>query len=166
MWNGSRGFWAFTFCLWNYLSLDCRQTALRGAPAFVVLWMALTETMWKPAGPPVSPLNLLLWSISRAASHLLKQKSDRTIFFLYSFLPLFFFLSLSIPLSFIHSFIHLKYREFTMLYYFLVYSRVIIYMYIFFLFHHSLLQDIEYSSLCYTVGSCCLSILYLVTCIC
>ena len=33
------------------------------------------------------------------------------------------------------------------------------------LFHYSLLQDIEYSSLCYTVGPCCLSILYTVTCI-
>ena len=26
------------------------------------------------------------------------------------------------------------------------------------LFHYGLLQDIEYSSLCYTVGPCCLSI--------
>ena len=34
---------------------------------------------------------------------------------------------------------------------FLVYSKVIqLYIYIF--FHYSLLQDIEYSSLCYTVG--------------
>ena len=29
-----------------------------------------------------------------------------------------------------------------------------------------LLQEIEYSSLCYTVGPCCLSILYIVGCIC
>ena len=28
------------------------------------------------------------------------------------------------------------------------------------LFYDSLLQDFEYSSLCYTVGPCCLSILY------
>ena len=32
-------------------------------------------------------------------------------------------------------------------------------------FHYRLLQDIEYSSLCYTVGPCCLSILYIVVCI-
>ena len=34
------------------------------------------------------------------------------------------------------------------------------------LFHYRLSQDIEYSSLCYTGGPCCLSILYLVVCIC
>ena len=55
---------------------------------------------------------------------------------------------------------------------FQVYSRVIqlyIYMYIFFfqiLFPYRLLQNIEYSSLCYTVGPCWLSILYIVVCIC
>ena len=43
-----------------------------------------------------------------------------------------------------------------------------LYIYILFqiLFHYSLLQDIEYSSLCCTVGPCCLSILYIVVCIC
>ena len=42
------------------------------------------------------------------------------------------------------------------------------YIYILFpiLFHYGLLQDIEYSSLCYTVGPCCLSVLYTVVCIC
>ena len=53
---------------------------------------------------------------------------------------------------------------------FLSYSKVIqlhiyIYIYIYILFHilfnYGLLQDIEYSSLCYTVGPCCLSILYM-----
>ena len=34
------------------------------------------------------------------------------------------------------------------------------------LFHYRLLQDIEYSSLSYTVGPCCLSILYIEMCIC
>ena len=29
------------------------------------------------------------------------------------------------------------------------------------LFHYGLLHDIDYSSLCYTVGTCCLSILYI-----
>ena len=51
-----------------------------------------------------------------------------------------------------------------------MYSKVIqlyIHVYPFFqiLFHYSLLQDIEYSSLCYTVNACCLSILYLAVCI-
>ena len=41
-------------------------------------------------------------------------------------------------------------------------------MYILFkiLFHDGLLQDIEYSSLCFTVGPCWLSILYIVVCLC
>ena len=34
------------------------------------------------------------------------------------------------------------------------------------LFHCRLLQDIDYRSLCYTVGLCCLAILYIVLCIC
>ena len=34
------------------------------------------------------------------------------------------------------------------------------------LFHYGLSQDIEYSSLCYTVGSCCLSIFCIIVCIC
>ena len=33
-------------------------------------------------------------------------------------------------------------------------------------FHDRLLQDFEYSSLCYTVGPCWLSILYIVVYIC
>ena len=33
------------------------------------------------------------------------------------------------------------------------------------LFHYGLSQDIEYSSLCYTVGPCCLSIPYVIVCI-
>ena len=39
-----------------------------------------------------------------------------------------------------------------------------IYTYILFhlLFHYNLSQDIEYSSLCYTAGPCCLSILYII----
>jgi len=44
-----------------------------------------------------------------------------------------------------------------------------VYIYIFFLcisFHDGLSQDIEYSSLCHTVGPCCLSILYVIVCIC
>ena len=42
------------------------------------------------------------------------------------------------------------------------------YIYILFhiLFHYGLSQDIEYSSLCYTVGPCCLSILYIIVCLC
>ena len=43
-----------------------------------------------------------------------------------------------------------------------------IYVYIGFqiLFHYKLLQDTEYGSLCYTVGLCWLSILYIAVCIC
>ena len=33
------------------------------------------------------------------------------------------------------------------------------------LFHYILLQDIEYSSVCYIVGPCCLPVLYTVVCI-
>ena len=33
------------------------------------------------------------------------------------------------------------------------------------LFQYGLSQDIDYSSLCYTVGPCCLSILYIIVCI-
>ena len=43
-------------------------------------------------------------------------------------------------------------------------SQLYIYMYIPFfqiIFHYRLLQDSEYSSLCYTVGPCCSSILYI-----
>ena len=34
------------------------------------------------------------------------------------------------------------------------------------LFPFSLLQNTEYSSMCYTVGPCCLSVLYIVVCVC
>ena len=82
---------------------------------------------------------------------------------------------------FFNHFFKLKHSWFTMLCYFQVYSKVIqlyiymciyvymhVYIYILFqiVFHNRLLQDIEYSSLCYTVGLCCLSILYIVVCIC
>ena len=55
----------------------------------------------------------------------------------------------------------LKYNSFTMLCSFQVYSKVIHIEYILFkiLFPYRLLQNIEYSSLCYTVDSCWLSIL-------
>ena len=33
-------------------------------------------------------------------------------------------------------------------------------------FHYRLLQDIEYSSLCYRVGPFCVSVLYIEVCIC
>ena len=42
-------------------------------------------------------------------------------------------------------------------------SDSVIHVHIFsYLFHYDLLQDIEYSSLCYTVEPCCLSILYII----
>ena len=39
-------------------------------------------------------------------------------------------------------------------------------LFFFFPFHYGLPQDTEYSSLCYTVGPCCLSIPYVIICIC
>ena len=36
---------------------------------------------------------------------------------------------------------------------------------VYILFHYRLLKGIEYSSLCYTVGPCCLSVFYTVICI-
>ena len=52
----------------------------------------------------------------------------------------------------------LKYNKFTALCWFRVYSKVTWLHTHFFqiLFRYRLLQDIEYSSLCYTVGPCCL----------
>ena len=41
-----------------------------------------------------------------------------------------------------------------------LYIQIYIYILFYFPFHYGLLQDSEYSSLCYTVGACCLSILY------
>ena len=40
----------------------------------------------------------------------------------------------------------------------------IFFIHIYFIFPYSLLQNIEYSSLCYTVGHCWLSIVYIVMC--
>ena len=47
-------------------------------------------------------------------------------------------------------------------------SDSVLHIYILFhiLSHYGLSQDTEYSSLCYTVGPCCLSILYIIVCIC
>ena len=68
-------------------------------------------------------------------------------------------------------FFSLKCGRFTMLWQSLLYSKVTqlyTYRHSFFniLFHCGLSQDIEYSSLCYTVGPCCLSILYIIVYIC
>ena len=48
-------------------------------------------------------------------------------------------------------------------------SDSVMYVYTFFFIfslHYGLSQDIEYSSLCFTVGPCCLSLIYKVLCIC
>ena len=55
--------------------------------------------------------------------------------------------------------------DYTMLCYFLLYSKLTrLYVHILFhiLFHCGLSQDTEYSSLCYTIGFCCLSIIYMI----
>ena len=46
------------------------------------------------------------------------------------------------------------------------FSYMRIYIYIYILFHYGLSHDIECSSLYYTVRPCCLSILYIIICIC
>ena len=45
--------------------------------------------------------------------------------------------------------------------YIYIYIHIIFYI----LFHYGLSQDTKYSSLCYTVGPCCLTILYVIICI-
>ena len=45
-------------------------------------------------------------------------------------------------------------------------SVIHIYIVFYIIFHYGLSQDIEFSFLCYTVGPCCLSILYIIVCIC
>ena len=45
-------------------------------------------------------------------------------------------------------------------------SRIYICILFYILFHYGLSQDVEYSSLCCTVGPCWLSILYIIVCIC
>ena len=73
--------------------------------------------------------------------------------------------------SFFFSFllVFMEYSCSSMLCQFLLYSKVnqpYTYIYLFhILFHCGLSQDTEYSSLCYTVGPCCLSILYIIVCI-
>ena len=42
---------------------------------------------------------------------------------------------------------------------------IYIYIHYHILFHYGLSQAVEYSSLCYTVGLCCLSILHVTVCI-
>ena len=67
---------------------------------------------------------------------------------------------------YIYIYIHTHTHTHTHIY---IYMYVyILYIYILFqiLFHYRLLQDIEYSSLCSTVGPCSLSTLYTVLCIC
>ena len=45
-------------------------------------------------------------------------------------------------------------------------SVIHIHTFFYILFHYGLYQDIEYSSLCYTGGPCCLSILHVIFHIC
>ena len=73
------------------------------------------------------------------------------ILFFYIYIYIYIYIH---TVKYIHSYIY------TQLY---IYS--VIYIYIHILFHYVLWQDIKYSSLCYTVGPCCLSILYKIVCI-
>ena len=49
---------------------------------------------------------------------------------------------------------------------YIIHTYIYIYILFILLSISGLSQDIEYSSLCYTVGHCCLSILYIIVCIC
>ena len=49
--------------------------------------------------------------------------------------------------------------------YFYIYTHIYMYFFLIF-FHFDLSQDVEYSSLCFTVGPCCLSVLYILVYIC
>ena len=54
-----------------------------------------------------------------------------------------------------------------MLIYAVLHSDPILHIYIInILFHYGLSQGIEYVSLCYIVGPCALSILYIIVCVC
>ena len=46
------------------------------------------------------------------------------------------------------------------------YTYIYIYILFYILFHYGLSQNIEYSSLCYIVRSCCLCIQYIIVCVC
>ena len=46
------------------------------------------------------------------------------------------------------------------------YIHTYIYIFLFIFFHFDLSLDVEYSSLCFTVGPCCLSVLYVLVYIC
>ena len=89
------------------------------------------------------------------------KKSDTTEWLnWYWLIPILLWL---LPLA-IHSLLFkktLKYSWFKILYYFQVYS-IVIQLFFLILFHYRLLYSINYSSLCYKVNPCCLSVLGIV----
>ena len=87
-------------------------------------------------------------------------KLSKTQFYLFIYLlegSLFLFVKNVIEVQLIYTVSFLLYNKVTQLYIYILFHV---------LFHHGLSQAIEYSSLCYTVGSYCLSILYTIICIC
>ena len=84
------------------------------------------------------------------------------------FLP--FFLSFLIEVYLIYNVVLISavQQSDSVLQYTQLYIYIYIYIHILFyiLFHYGLSQDIEYSSLCNTVGPCCLPILYIIVFIC
>ena len=66
--------------------------------------------------------------------------------------------------SVIHTYIYISSPSLCLSLYLSLYLSIYILFQI--LFSYRLLQDIEYSSLCYTVSLCWLSILYIVLCVC
>ena len=70
--------------------------------------------------------------------------------------------------SVIHIYTHIYIHVYTHTYiYTYIYIYIYIYIYVLFhvLFHYGLSLDIEYSSLCYIVRPCCLSILFTIVCL-
>ena len=91
--------------------------------------------------------------------------------FPFQYYLLFFYFQETILLTQVHVLYYLflkillKHSWFTMLYQSLLHSKVIpLYTYILFniLFYYGLSRDIEYSSLCFIVELCCLSVLYII----
>ena len=75
------------------------------------------------------------------------------LYFYYSYFIVWyqFLLYSKMPQSFIHAYIYICIHTHTHI--------------LFLIFHHVLSQEIGYSSLCYTLGPCCLSILSVIVCI-
>ena len=148
-------------------SYYCAITQVTGLPSSIITWQ------YDYLLANIKELQILNtpWANKTAANFLaLFEQRDNGIKVCFIIFYSGFFLGL--PVFFF--FLLLKYSWFTMLYSFLVYSKEIqLYIFIYMthtlfqvLSHYGLLQDIECSSLCCTVGPCCSLVLHTVVCIC